>query len=67
MSISAETDVLAGVTVLSGVGLGRPIMGVRDEALQRVKRPFHGHSLLAVVSTRRPDQDSVSANGELVR
>ena len=36
-----ETD--AGVTVLSGVGsLGRPIMGVRGEALQRVNRPFPG-------------------------
>jgi hypothetical protein len=37
-----KTDALAGVTVLYGVGLGRPIMGVRGEALQRVKRPFHG-------------------------
>jgi hypothetical protein len=36
-----KTDALAGVTVLYGVGLGRPIMGVRGEALQRVKRPFH--------------------------
>jgi hypothetical protein len=37
-----KTDALAGVTVLYGVGLGRPIMGVRGEALQRVNRPFHG-------------------------
>ena len=45
-------------------------MGVRGEALQRVKRPFPegmGDSLLAVISTRRPSQDSVSANAELMR
>jgi len=51
--------------------LGRLIMGVRDETLQRVKRPFSekrimGNSLLAVVSTRRPSQGSVSADAELV-
>jgi len=64
-----EVDVLVGVTVLFGVGSMSPIMGVRGEALQRVKRPFPegmGNSLLAVISTRRPSQDSVSANAELM-
>ena len=45
-------------------------MGVRGETLHRVKRPFPGgvgNSLLAIVSTRRPSQDSISANAELVQ
>ena len=56
----------------SGSAFGRPIMGVRSETLQRVKRhgfPFGkaGKSLLAVDSTRRPSQDSASADAELDR
>src|ERR1700704_1810688 len=53
----------------SGLARGPPIMGVRGETLHRVKRPFPGgvgNSLLAIVSTRRPSQDSISANAELV-
>jgi len=45
-------------------------MGVRGETLHRVKRSFPGgvgNSLLAIVSTRRPSQDSISANAELVQ
>jgi hypothetical protein len=50
--------------------LSRLIMGVRGEPLQRVEAPFFperivGKSLLAVVSTRRPSQGSVSAGAEL--
>ena len=46
--------------------LGRLILGVRGETLQRVKRPFFqtrmmGKSMLAVISTRRPSRGSVSA------
>ena len=56
----------------SGAAFGRPIMGVRDETLQRVKRHGFligkaGKSLLAVISTRRPSQDSASADAELDR
>src|ERR1700745_2266065 len=40
MSISAETDVLVGVTVLFGVGSWSPHLGVRGEMPQRVKRPI---------------------------
>src|SRR5881227_2535681 len=51
----------------SGLARGHPIMGVRGETLHRVKRSFPGgvgNSLLAIFSTRRPSQDSISANAE---
>lgn len=72
MSSTGVTEVLARVTVLFGVGFYRPIMGVRGKALQRPNRRHFlngkvGKSLLAVVSTRRPSQDSVSAGAELGR
>src|SRR5437764_15427415 len=54
----------------SGLARGHPIMGVRGETLHRVKRSFPGgvgNSLLAIVSARRPSQDSISANAELVQ
>jgi hypothetical protein len=53
-----------------GSALGRPIMGVRGEALQRVNRPFprrDNGQQSARSRFNRPGQDSVSANAELVR
>ena len=69
-SSAGETDALAEVTVLFEVDSESPHHGCQGRNAATCEAPFFperivGKSLLAVVSTRRPSQGSVSAGAEL--
>ncbi len=69
-SSAGETDALAEVTVLFEVDSESPHHGCQGRTAATCGAPFFperivGKSLLAVVSTRRPSQGSVSAGAEL--
>ena len=69
-SSAGETDALAEVTVLFEVDSESPHHGCQGRNAATCGAPFFlerivGKSLLAVVSTRRPSQGSVSAGAEL--